>query len=841
MHSKCITAVRTAANGRNISDDKIKAIEEAIQASMRELARMDRTRWAGLTLDQRVTEAAAAAIRKTESEAARKEFLASQQMLKTDETNNRIKSFMELNKLTRSKALVRDITTTNNYVDSVRNEAISGLTDMIDAVSDTSQVGIGRSLAMRIWSLDNPAMTADVIREIFAKSDGRTGNKDAQKAAQAWLTTIEKLRQRFNATGGNIRQVGYGYLTQIHDAVKVQSVSAVEWATKVLPLLNREYYVRADGRLMSDAEVLTVLESAHATIISNGLNKVEPGAFRGTGSTATHGSDARVIHFKDGDAWITYMQEFGEGSLYDAMLGHVGGMSRDIGLVERYGPNPQMQFRLQNDIAERADGRGTLGNRNIGNTPQAYWDLLTGKASTAENPTVAKAFQDARNLQVAAKLGRAVISSLTDSITIASSLRFNRIPYLQMLQNLGRQFSQEHRDMLTSHGIIAESVASSMDRISGDYLTYSASGRLAASVMKLSLMNAWTDGLRSAFASTMMQNFSKKVGSGWADLDEWDQYLLRRKGIEEADWQIITQANLTESNGARYLTRDSVASVKAEGAQQVATKWLAFVSDESQFAVVNPDLATRAIVTGGGMPTGTISGEAARTAAQFKSFPIAMMTRHWERILETPQGLEGAPLGYGAQTATGATVNRAALLAALSVGTMLMGSIVLQIKSLLAGKDPADMTDPNFWIRALAQGGGLGYLGDWLLKDPTEPTGNNFQQGVGSVLGPVAGMVAGLAGDVVLTNVWSAAKGKETDVGADSLKLINSNLPYASLWQISGIWDHWIIHNMQEMLNPGYLSRMQQRAMRDYGQSYYWEPGEFLPERAPDFEAALGE
>ncbi len=367
----------------------------------------------------------------------------------------------------------------------------------------------------------------------------------------------------------------------------------------------------------------------------------------------------------------------------------------------------------------------------------------------ASRDTVAKAFQDARNLQVAAKLGRAVISSLTDTFTIASSLHFNRIPYLQMLRNLGRQFSHEHREMLTSHGIIAESIASSMDRISGDFLTYSASGRLAASVMKLSLMNAWTDGLRSAFASTMMQNFSKKVGSAWADLDEWDQYLLRRKGIEEADWQIISQATPTENNGVRYLTRESVAAVKAEGAQQVATKWLAFVSDEGQYAVVNPDLATRAIVTGGGMPTGTISGEAARTAAQFKSFPIAMMTRHWERILETPQGLEGAPLGYGAQSASGAAVNRVALLAALSVGTML--------------------------------------------------------------------------------------------IGADSLKLINSNLPYASLWQISDIWDHWVIHNMQEMLNPGYLSRMQQRAMRDYGQSYYWEPGEFFPERAPDFEAALGE
>ncbi len=841
MHNKCITAVRNAANGRHISDAKLQVIEDAIQDSMRHLARMDRARWSSLSLDQRVAEAAAQAVKKIESDAARKEYLASQQILKTEETNNRIKAFMELNKLTRSKALVRDITLSNNYVESVRNEAFSGLTDLIDAVSDTSQVGAGRSLAMHIWSLDNPAMTSDVIREIFARGQGKTGNKAAQSAAKAWLSTIEQLRQRFNAAGGDIRRLGYGYLTQMHDAFKVQQIAASEFARKVFPLINREYYLRPDGRLMDQAEVLEVLKKSHEAIASDGLNKIEPGTFRSTSATANHGTDARVIHFKDGDAWIAYTQEFGEGSLYDAMLSHIGGMSRDIGLIERYGPNPQMQFRLQNDIAERADGRGTLRNRNLGNTPQAYWDLLTGKASAAENPAVAKTFQNLRNLQVASKLGRAVISSLTDTVTIGSSLHFNRIPYLQMLQNLGRQFSQEHRDMLTTHGIIAESVASSMNRFSGDYLTHSISGRAAASVMKLSFMNAWTDTLRSAFASTMMQNFSRKAGTSWRELDEWDQYLLRRKGIEEADWNIITQAAPSESNGVRYLTRDSVAAVNSEGSKQVATKWLAFVSDESQFAVINPDLATRAIVTGGGMPTGTLRGEAARSIAQFKSFPIAMMTRHWERIFETPQGLDGAPLGYGAQSSAGAAVNRLALLAGLSVGGMLMGSIIIQAKSLLSGKDPQDMTEPDFWVRSLSQGGGLGYFGDWLLKDPTEPTGNNYQQGVGSVLGPVAGMMAGLAGDIALTNTWSAIKGDETDLGADSLKLINSNLPYSSLWQISGAWEHWVIHNMQEMLNPGYLARMQQRAMKAYGQSYYWEPGEIAPDRAPDFEAVLGE
>jgi hypothetical protein len=125
---------------------------------------------------------------------------------------------------------------------------------------------------------------------------------------------------------------------------------------------------------MNEAELRQVLNGAHETIASDGANKTEPGAFKGTGARSNRGSDHRVLHFKDGDAWMAYMEAFGEGSLYDAMLGHIGKMARDVALVERHGPNPEQWFRVQSDTAERADGVGTMANRAAGNTPQAYWD-----------------------------------------------------------------------------------------------------------------------------------------------------------------------------------------------------------------------------------------------------------------------------------------------------------------------------------------------------------------------------------------------------------------------------------------------------------------------------------
>ena len=67
----------------------------------------------------------------------------------------------------------------------------------------------------------------------------------------------------------------------------------------------------------------------------------------------------------------------------------------------------------------------------------------------------------------------------------------------------------------------------------------------------------------------------------------------------------------------------------------------------------------------------------------------------------------------------------------------------------------------------------------------------------------------------MLTNAWEAAKGKDTKAAAEGLRWLSGNVPGQSLWWIRPAYEHWFLHNAQEAVNPGYLSRMQARAMRD--------------------------
>ena len=189
MHADCIKKVMAAAGGRKISDAKLKAIDDAISGKMRELARRDPAEWRAKTKDQRITEAAQAAMMDIEAGAARKEMLAGMQVIKVAETASRLDDLQNASaqNVTRSQALARDIENSDNYVHAVHDDAVSGLGDMLDAAANKDGTGVLRNLGMRIFNLDNPAMTADVVREVFKGADGSTGNKTARAGARAWL------------------------------------------------------------------------------------------------------------------------------------------------------------------------------------------------------------------------------------------------------------------------------------------------------------------------------------------------------------------------------------------------------------------------------------------------------------------------------------------------------------------------------------------------------------------------------------------------------------------------------------------------------------------------------
>lgn len=815
MRSECIQAVAQAI-GRSITQQEAQAIEAKIIDSMKQLARKDPSTWQQLSRDERLRAAAAEAGQTMLADAAKKKQRVALTILAHDRVMNRYSALLA-GGLKPFQAVARVLDDASRFARGVSNEYFSGLIDTFNAVNP-------RFLGM----IEDARQAADLVREVFGE---KTGNAMAAKGARAWLDTVEAMRTRFNAAGGDVGKLDYGYLPQPHDDLRVLKVGQDKWVQDILPLLDRARYVDENGARLNDAQMVDMLNHAWETISSGGLNKKEAGKAAGSGMRAKRGSEHRVIHFKDAASYLTYAADYNRGGILSAMQGHVSRLAKDIALVEEFGPNPNVQWGFLHDTATLTGESDMVGPFRV--PTQDMWNVLNGNAGNVVNVRLAEIAQGARNIEVFGKLGSAFISSVTDIPTYFITTGFNRLGFVEPLVNLVRAFGKDSADYANRAGLVAESIISDMNRWAESNVGRGWTGKLANATMKASLLEAWTDAMRRGFSVTMMGAIGKLSRQDWRALDAGDRARLEAKGVTETDFKVWQMAKPEDWRGSQMLTLQAVraiseadltaAGLSLRDQNRAVSRLLGAIADESEFASLSQDLQTRAFTTGGG-PKGTLGGEFRRSIMLFKGFPLAMISRHWGRMAEQWRiGDKASSVAYGA---------------ALMTTLPLFGAIALQMKDIIFGKDPRDMTTAKFWGAAFAQGGGVGIFGDFLY------TGMGGQNRAGvpnwmNLAGPVIG--SGFeAIDLTLGNIGEAVRGKETHAGAEAVRFARSHLPFVNLWYAKSALDHAGLQDLQEMLSPGYLSRMRERAHKDWGQDFYWRPGEGMPSRAPDFSNAAG-
>ena len=831
LHPDCLIEVARAM-GRTPTAKEAQAIVDGVGQWMRELARRDPQGWAKMPRDERFRAAASAA---EQDAVARAEKLAQRKaanLLAQSRETTRLAERADQLKARGSKqafhdALFERMGQLDNSINGLRNEILSELMDAVHAVEG------------KFWNLmDDPEKVRAFAKAVL---DGDTSDPAMTKAAKAYTDTFEMIRERMNAAGTDIGKLDYGYLPQPHDTGKVARTKPEDWAAFILPRLRRDRYVSADGQPMSDAEVMDLLRSAHTTIATEGVNKMEPGKAMGGSRASRHDDAHRAIHFKDADAYLEYMREYGRGSMLDAISGHVGMAAKDIALMEEWGSNPNQTFRLLKDTAQAGDtqlaGKKVQGKRDgkLGPTLDMKWDTLSGVTAQPVSARLAQLGQDVRNLTVAMKLQGTMLSSVSDVATQVLVAKSSGVPFGQSMKSIFSGFGKNAQRVAHELALGTDEIAGEMSRWHDGNLSSRWSSKLANTTMRLTLVEGWTNGLRRGFSLTYAGTLERMRKMDWDRLHEFDRRQLEESGVTPDDWAIWQLADPTEFNGAQLLTKNGIRDIPAEkldallgpdsrghevAINRAVMRLLGHMDAMAKLAVTSPDIRGRATLQQG-TKAGTIGGEALRTLMLFKSFPLAVFDKHLRRIRSIPS-----------------TSGRVAYSVSMLTSLTLFGALALQLKDIFAGKDPRDMTTGKFWTAAFMQGGGFGIFGDMLYTG----MGGNARGGQAnwtSMAGPVYGTAFDFL-DVTLGNAYKAAQGKDTDFGADVLRFGKNNAPLINLWYLRAAIDHMLLHDMQEAVSPGYLSRMKQRSRKEWGQGYWWEPGEAMPDRAPDLEAAAG-
>lgn len=848
MQDVCRAALEKAIE-RPLKQGEAEGVTARILLHKRLLARGNTPEWRNLSDSQRLTAAAAAAAKEIIMDAAKRK----QRVALMVPALSRIESTLDKEgKPSKEKPLARLLAlgrliawdtdnrqgTTMSLSSSAEAQAKLALGQMRKTLLATNPKLMGL--------FENKAGMRDLIREIYGE---KTGNADAREGAAAWKKVTDEQRDRYNANGGDIGKLGEHYFMNHTDPFKLGKAGIDAWANRLIDgkLLDRDKYLRFDGTKMSDDEVREFMGHAGDTLLNDGKAtyqdmKQQPDMLGkdmfakkayGYGLYADRNAGHRQIFFKDADSFMQYQQEFGGHSLYSMMEDHIRKMARDTAVLERFGPYADQAFGYFNEREARA-ARGVASPRLSDiNTTESFnkglYDNATGR-SLFEEARVSKFMQGMRNVLTGLRLEKVILTAMGDEAGMMATAFANKVPYGDLLMAQAKLLNPLNHDMrrdMESAGLGLQSMLGSLNRFGGEQYGGGWTSRFANGMMRISGAERLWDTRQQAMGAVLMYHMGQlsRELTGVDQLNEQQHGVLARKGITQGAWDTFRKADLDHDGRltpakVHEIPDEKFASpAEAKAARRdAATQLMAHVQEEAGMGVMSTGVRQQTQVQMAPIIGGINKTEVGRSILLFKTFSASVMLKHWNRM--GSMGTFGSKAGYFASLALYGT----------AIAATMNG-----LRNLIGGKDLPDYTSLKTWGGAVLRGGGAGYFGDFLYDAET----SNDNTLLESLLGPV-GTTASDVWNVTGAAAFKAAKGERTDEGANLIRLGRNNMPFTQLWYASAVFDHLLWNNIQEAANPGYLDRMQERQAK-YGQHFWWNPHDKLPDQGPNLGAAVGE
>jgi hypothetical protein len=698
---------------------------------------------------------------------------------------------------------------------------------------------------------DEP-LERDVARELFRLNDPEagapTGNRFAEQIATIMHRWQEVGRKGLNDAGAFIGKLDHYITRQSHDMEKIRLAGYQAWRDHIEPRLDEKTF---EGVADRDAFLKNVYDA-----LSSGVHDTARGAnwldFKGPGNLAKQLSHERKLHFKDADSWFDYNKQYGRGNVIDSIFKGLEHAGRNTALMRHLGTNPQaMLHSWIDDLAGLAKKEGNSAEadklmRQRDYTTQQLLDIITGASANPVNMRLANYAHAWRAWQSMSKLGQVVASSIPDIAVNASTLRWNGVPLLEAYTQtalaplLGRRAgavrgSPEIREIADLLGV---GFGGMLGQISArihaeDFVGHA--GKMLELFHRVNLLSYWTDSMKTSVGLMLSHNLARNSRRGFDALPERLRITLQRYGIEAAEWDAIRQVQKRAADGRDYILPGEIANLSDDAVKRLAKnpdspgelgqikrdlqdKYGTYIIDQTREGMTEPTAADRRTATWGTRP-GTALGEAVRLFMQFKQFPLTFMRRSVGRELLR----RGDPEASGLARFNSPDVMGAAYLIA---GTTILGYVAMTAKELAKGRNPRWPEDTagktKLVMAAMVQGGGLGIYGDFLFGEASR-----FGHGiVGSAAGPTAGTFEDAVNLFQSLRDGSNTKTRAEIAASEGLQIAKSNTPFINLFYTRMALDYFVLHRLQEAVNPGYLRRYEQRVKRENDQTFWLRPTE---------------
>lgn len=572
MKDQCKLAVAKALGKTQLTQQEADNIEQRIRDAMKTRARQDIDAWRNLSDSEKLTAAGEQVAIDIKADIKRKNKIAANDIL----TQSKNLAQLDHPTLSASEVIDRmvaphgDMSGVQSLDSKARGNAAIYRGELTDFYTNIKG-GLGVFTDLEL--------VQNIVRERFNQN---TGDALAKKISDKMGEVFERMRERFNRSGGDIGKLDDWGLPQTHDQLKMLKAGKDAWVQKAEKIINYEKYVHENGEFYSQQEIRELLEYSFDSITMDGANKIEIGrqSYGGGSKVTSRHSEGRVLHFKDADAWLDYQNDFGGMPFVDLVEAHINGLSKDIALVENLGSNPKNAMRILMEAAKKKDSLNGLNpdkTKESRERAQIMFEELMGQ-NTPQSEVLANLGLAYRSTNVGAMLGGTTLSSITDQAMIAKTASIHGIAYRKTFGELVSQLNpknKEDRELAHSLGLATEEMLGSIARWSDDGLTSvhgksqtlaRVSSGIASQVMRISGLNALTAASKVGFTKMLMEKYGRLSRSkAWSELDELDRELMQKTGLSERAWEVMQVAEpIVDRKGNQLMSAKSIYQIPDE-------------------------------------------------------------------------------------------------------------------------------------------------------------------------------------------------------------------------------------------------------------------------------------
>lgn len=677
----------------------------------------------------------------------------------------------------------------------------------------------------------------NVVREVFGVD---TGDATAKEIAKGWLDVSDFLVDSFNAAGGSMKKL-QRYLPQAHNQAKLLRHSVGDFVRDHMDAIDWTRTRWPDGSVIDPEDRVDVLERIFDTQSSDGINKIDPKAFRGRGRAVGNALEThRFLHYKDADAWIRMHEKYGDGSVFDVLSRHIADMTHKTALVEVFGPNPEMAMRniqSQAKVIAKANGVSMAEikkmERVFKNVVDPMFEIATRSNPVDPESGLAAAAGTVSNLTTSALLGSvSLVSTMGDLATTAVIRKLNGLPMTGGMRFYFDSVISDRelsRQVATSSGWIFEQSINhmySVERFNNVQNVGQAWSRRVADVnLRASGMVALTTAARYRAQAEFSAYMARTANKAFDEVPY--KHVMARYGITPQEWDAFRKIKAFEPKPGVKLLRpmDILASDMEGDKTALFRKFQSMILSESRGMVPDSTVEASVALKGSTRPD-SLHGAILHSFSMYKNFPLTFFQQYGQYAMTT-------------KTAQG----RLGFVAGLAAATTVSGAIGVQLNEMKNGRDPMDMTSGKFWLKSFMKGGGAGIWGDFLYSTTNDFGGGPAETVAGPLTGVVGdgiGLVLGEAGDLFAAE---SLEDYDSQLPKRLVDFAHRYTPGSNLWYAQGAFNKLFWEHLENAADPEASERRQRRMNnqeRTYGNEYFWEPGEAFPQRAPDVNAAFG-